>query len=347
MVTRRTRPHSVLVAFAIAAGALALVAGACGSAGAGAAKTAGSTASTELAQGDSGAFAVATVPDGFEIARAFADRTSDRKSINYLQHGDDKLPGWTVAAGSWPADQPSLKDLLAMAKDRGQADRIEEADVRGHTAYVSPFTDDGKVVGSMIIWEERPGYAVEIRVFDGAGVTPVDLANDTYEISADAFESLKLGTSGGGVPGARIEAVRGAVDGDPYVLTAVLPVGYPVQPIENRAGCAELTFRGETATTCNDQFAFAPIDDGGQAVLGGVNFAFGFFRDGLGEVIIAPIETPQGPWEQSNAAVVTQAPNLTWFVHPFPRVCDRSALSKSGKNQGIGVPAGYPHSKCD
>ena len=47
------------------------------------------------------------------------------------------------------------------------------------------------------------------------------------------------------------------------------------------------------------------------------------------------------------AAVVPQAPELTFFVLSFPRVCDRSAISKSGANQGIGVPEGYPRSKCD
>ena len=78
-----------------------------------------------------------------------------------------------------------------------------------------------------------------------------------------------------------------------------------------------------------------------------MNFAYGVFRDGLGEVRIAPVETPQGPWEPARAAVVADAPNLTWFVHAFPRVCDRATLSKSGNNLGIGVPPGYPHSKCD
>ena len=321
--------------------------GACGTAGGGADDEVSSTASTELEPGESGAFAVVTVPEGFAIARAYADRESDRKSINYLQHGDDDLPGWTIAAASWPEDQPPFAELYQMAKDRGDVEGIVETEVRGHKGYVGPYTDDGRTVGSSVIWEERPGYVVEIRISDGAGVDPVELANDTYEISADAFEALRAGTSGGGVPGPRIEAVTGTVDGDPYVLTAVLPEGYPVQPIDLRAGCAELAFRGETATICDDQFAFAPLDDAGQAVLGGVNFAYGVFRDGLGEVLIAPIETPQGPWEPAHAAVVPEAPDLTWFVLSFPRVCDRSAFSKSGSNQGIVVPPGYPHSKCE
>jgi hypothetical protein len=330
-----------------AAGLLALVAGACGSTD-GPAGAEDPPPATELAPGDSGAFALATVPEGYAIARAYADRESDRKSINYLQGGDEDLPGWTIAAGSWPEDQPPFAELMRMAKDHDESGEMDEVEVHGRTAHLGPYTSDGQVVGSSVVWEERPGYVVELRVSDGAGVDPVALADDTYEISDEAFEALRVGTTGvGSTPGARIDAVTGTVDGDPYVLTAVLPDGYPVEPIDVRAGCAELTFRGETATTCTDQFAFAPLDDSSQAVLGGVSFAFGVFRDGLGEVLIAPIESPAGPWERTNAAVVAEAPELTWFVASFPQVCDRSAFSKSGSNQGIGVPPGYPHSTCD
>ena len=331
----------------MAVGALALVAGACGVDGSGAADEAQATTSTELAPDNSGAFVVATPPEGFAVARAYYDKVSDRKVVSYLQHGDEDLPGWTIAAGLWPEDLPKFAEFVQESMDRGGDYAVVETEVRGHIAYVGPFADDGRVVGSGVAWEERPGYVVDIRIFDGTGVDPIELANDTYEISDAAFESLRVGTGGGGSPGPRIEAVSGSVDGDPYVLKAVLPEGYPVEPIDLRAGCAELVFRGETATTCNDRQAFAALDDAGQAVLGGVSFAFGVFRDGLGEVAIALIETPQGPWEPANAGVVAEAPDLTWFVLSFPRVCDRSAISKSGNNQGIVVPPGYPHSKCD
>ena len=63
-------------------------------------------------------------------------------------------------------------------------------------------------------------------------------------------------------------------------------------------------------------------------------------------VLIAPVETPAGPWERADAAVVADAPGLTWFVRSFAEVCDRDAVSGGGLNQGIVVPPGFPHSRC-
>ena len=347
MTMWRTRPAAGCVLAAMVASALMVAS--CGSTGGKTAEDVPSTASTELPSGNSGAFAVDPVPDGFSIDRAYTDTATDRKSIEYLQHGDDDLPSFTIAAWSWPDDQPPFADLVQNATVPGSTDQPAKAEVRGHSAYIAPMTDEGREYGSSVIWEERPGYVVELSVMDGTGIDPVELANDTYEISAEAFESVRLGTNAGSAPGAHVTAVTGTVDGDPYVLTAILPERYPVEPVDHRGGCAELTFRGETASTCasNALLAFAPIDAARQAMLGGVDFGFGVFRDGTGDVRIAPVETPEGPWEQANAAVVPEAPHLTWFVLSFPRVCDRVALSKSATTQSVGVPTGYPHSKCD
>jgi hypothetical protein len=184
--------------------ASALMVASCGSNGGETAENVPSTASTELASGDSGVFAVAPVPDGFSIDRAYTDTDTDRKSIEYLQHGDDDLPSFTIAAWSWPDDQPPFADLVQNAKVPGSTDEPAGADVRGHAAAVGPMTDEGRAYGSSVIWEERPGYLVELRVMDGTGIDPVELANDTYEISPEVFESLRLGTNAGSAPGAHV-----------------------------------------------------------------------------------------------------------------------------------------------
>lgn len=343
-VQGRARPTTR--ALAVAAIVLGLAAPGCGSDAtpAGGPKT---TPSTEFEPGDSGAFAVADLPAGYQVDRAYVDRESDQKSISYHLNGDEDQPGWTISAATWPEDQPSFDEVFAVVEERGEEEGLKQVEVHGHRAYVGPWTSDGMVVGTQIFWEERPGFDVGISISDDTGVDPVALAESTYEISQAAFESLKVGTTGGGTPGVRVQAVTGEVDGDSYVLTAVLPEGYPLRPIDRRAGCVELTYRGETASTCDRPYAFATIDDARQAVLGGVSFAFGVFHDGSGEVLIAPIETPAGPWEPADAAVVPEAPELTWFALSFPRVCDRSAFSKGGANQGVGVPEGYPRSRCD
>jgi hypothetical protein len=351
VVTRRRAPRAVRATSALVVGvALLLTAGACGDdAPDPASQPSVPTAAPGLAlePGSSGAFAVRDLPDGFEIARADADETSGWRSLTYEQGGDDDLPGWTISAGPLAEAEQRFDEIVERARQQGGDHAFEEVEVRGLPAYLGPSTDDGRVIGSSIVWEERPGLVVEVRVRDGAGVDPVDLASRTYEISDAAFGALVTGTNSGGVAGARIEAVTGDVDGDRYVLTAVLPDGYPVEPIDRRAGCMELAYRGETATTCDDQMAFGTLDDAAQAVLGGVNFAFGVFRDGSAEVVVAPVETPAGPWEAALASVVPEAPELTWFVLSFPEVCDRDAVSGGGLNQGIGVPPGYPHSRCD
>ena len=305
----------------------------------------------ELPAGESGAFALADVPDGFEIDKAY-DRASDRpeddrRSISYVTTDDDEGPGWTITARPWPDDQPPFDELYERAIDEDPSASIGQVEVRGHAGYLTDDVSDGQVIGTAVAWEERPGLVVDVRVSDQAGVDALDLAQQTYEISSDVFRALVVGTTGGGEPGARLEAVTGTVDGDPYVLTAVLPEGYPLEPIDRRAGCLELEYRGETASSCDERMPFPPLDDADQAVLGGVSFGYGVFRDGLGEVSVSPVESPDGPWVPATTAVLDQAPDLTWWVLPFDRVCDRTAISKSARIQPVGVPPGYPRSSCD
>src|SRR5207249_3243719 len=50
----------------------------------------------------------------------------------------------------------------------------------------------------------------------------------------------------------RVEATGGVVGSDPWVLTALLPAGYPLTSVDRRAACFELVYRGEASngTSC-------------------------------------------------------------------------------------------------
>ncbi len=316
---------------------------ACGSADGGEADGRGddpadATGTTAFAAGTSGAFAVTPVPEGFEVARAY--RSDDQRALVYAVDGDEDEATFTVASSPVDPSSPELQRARELARE-GATEGVTTVEVHGHEGYRGPLTDEGQVYGDLLVWFERPDLAVEIRAPFSSGVDVEELAARTYEISEEAFDQLVLGTTGGGGTGAPVEALRGQVDGDTWVLTAVPPEGYPTRSVDRRVGCAQLSFRGESATTCSSRVSV--LSDAREAMLGGVNFMFGVLADGGGEVVITQPENLRGTPVRADAVVLPSIPDRTWFVASFAEVCDRVATSSGGEMTTAAVPAGHPH----
>lgn len=291
---------------------------------------------TALAPGDSGMFVVEPVPDGWAIDRAYA--AEQVSSVSYAKGGDDDITFGVLAYTVDPSD-PKIA-LMRQSMEDGE-NGVVPIEIDGHPAYRMPLSGDGRVYGDQIQWFARPDLVVSVQVPFDLGVDVEAVAADVHEISAAVRDDLVLGTSGGGEPAPPVEALRGTVDGDEWVLTAVLPLGYPVEPQDERRGCATLTFRDESATTCSDRFW--TLDDATQVFLGGVNFGFGVMKEGSGRVELHQPENGGGPAHPTEAVVLPAAPELTWFVTTFDEVCDRYGLAPNGNSVIVGVPSGYPH----
>jgi len=296
-----------------------------------------STATTEYALGESGMFVVEPVPEGWAIDRAY---TQDKGSgVYYAKGGDEDNGSFSILTFNVDPDDPQVVRMREVMD--GGKEGITKVTVDGHDAYLMELTDDGRTYGDEIQWFVRPDLVVSVRAPWSSELDVSALAADVHEISEQTRASLVSGTSGGGEPAPPVEALRGTVDNDEWVLSAVLPTDYPVQPIDTRRGCAVLTFRDETATTCDG--TFAPLDDGHQAVLGGVTFGFGVVADPTGQVQLLQPENTQSPAHPTEAVVLPGAPELTWFVTTFDDVCDRFGFTSKGQSFIVGVPPGYPH----
>ena len=298
--------------------------------------TADPTDATIYEPGDSGMFVVEPVPAGWAIDRAYEQEKGS--GVYYAKGGDEDVSFSVLTFTVDPADP----EIEAMRRAMEEGDGITPVEVAGHTAYRSPLTDDGKTYGDQVVWFARPELAVSVQVPWSSDVDVEALAASVHEISVPARDALVQATSGGGIPGSPVEALRGTVDGDEWVLSATLPATYPLTPVDDRRGCAVLSFRGESATTCDGRFT--TLDNGTQAVVGGVDFVFGVVGGGEGtDVVLRQPENRDAPSIAPQTTVLPAAPGLTWFVTTFDDVCDRYAVSTGGGSIPLAVPAGHPH----
>jgi hypothetical protein len=305
-----------------------------GDAASGEATTAEVTGVTVYEPGDSGMFVIEPVPEGWGVDRAY---TQDSGSgVYYAKGGDDDITFSILTFDVDPADPQVVQARQALENgDNGTAVVVD-----GHDAYQMPLTDDGRTYGEQVQWFARHDLVVAVQAPWESELDVVALAEGVHEISLPARDTLVVATSGGGEAAPPVKVMRGTVDGEEWVLNAILPVDYPLQPIDERRGCAVLSFRGETATTCEDRFS--TLNDATQVIIGGVNFGFGVVGDGSGEVQLLQPESGS-PSQPSDSTVLPAAPDLTWFVATFADVCDRFGLAANGESVIVGVPPGYPH----
>jgi hypothetical protein len=309
---------------------------------AGGSTTTAPTGSPTYARGDSGMFVVDPVPTGWAIDRAYSQ--DDGSGVYYAEGGDDDAGFWILTSVVDPADPAVVQGRQAIEDGEDGATRVE---VDGHDAYRMPLRGDGRIYGEQILWFARPDLVVMVQVpSDGdvdAAVDVEEIAADVHEVSKEVRDGLVRGTNGGGEPGPPIEALRGTVAGDEWVLSAVLPLDYPLDPQDDRRGCAVLTYRDERATTCEGAEGFDALDDASQVLLGGVNFGYGVIGDSSGVVQIRLPERSGIPPLPSVAGVLPEAPELTWFVATFAEVCDRFAQASNGESAIMAAPPGHPH----
>jgi hypothetical protein len=174
------------LAFLVLAGAIT---SGCGSGGS-AASVAETTEVTAPVQSGSGAFAVATVPEGWSMYGANAgerasDQEADLRGVLYksVVNPEDPDLQWEVTSGRI---SPAEWDGVA-----GRPGGATEIDVNGHEGYVFDWPRDNGRTGTIVTWLERPDRVVAVSVPSETGLDARALANDVHELSDEAYDACR------------------------------------------------------------------------------------------------------------------------------------------------------------
>lgn len=190
----------------------------------------------------------------------------------------------------------------------------EPSRVRGHDAVQFPVTDDGETYGVGVRWHERPGLTITVHTrFPVGEVELYRVAEHVQPISAQTWAELMAPYAiDQGAPAAdmeRVEAARGDVNGQEWVLTALLPADYPLVEADRRSACYELSYGGATTTgiSCGRT---------SWVRLAGENFVVGQASVGTERV---DVSTPDGLIRVSVEPVrVDRGPPTLFWVAPMP-----------------------------
>lgn len=195
----------------------------------------------------------------------------------------------------------------------------------GRQLHVLPLHDDGRDYGTLVVWQPAEGMVVRVEAVApdvgedeainvAAGlqaVDPAEWARLQRALSVDSRAGIADPTA---IP---VPVIERDVDGEPYLLTAYLPAGYPLGDDDHRETCYSLTFRGQTSPpTCDTH----PI----WLRLGGQVFAFGpvtMKPDGTGgaaAVVIAPTTAASWAAVQASTTQASSGPPRAFYAEPLP-----------------------------
>jgi len=169
--------------------AVAIVGG-CGSGQIGESKGATTTVPEPTGSG-SGAFVVATVPEGWVLGGAYPGEHNEPplREVAYENLRDPDNPNlrWTISGYVLdPAAATKQQNEEAVARDDPA---ITKVDVRGHVAFVRELSRDDGTTETVVGWSERPDLAVAVSVSSDTGLDAVALANDVRELSEEDYRT--------------------------------------------------------------------------------------------------------------------------------------------------------------
>ena len=271
---------------------------------------------------DARAVVAGHLPDGYVMVRAADDQGG--RVVDYAPAADGEWRLRIVAAPPAAATEPGGRDE-------------RQVEVRGHEATLVALTDEGREYGVGLAWDERPDLRIQVLGANGPSVEEVvAVAEDVRSVPEDEWQRLLTAFSpdthvGRPDPAATpVEAMRGSVDGDEYVLTALVPGGYPVGPDDQRLSCFRLTYRGETTPDhCPGHPIWARIE--GRLLL---------FGDVGADVPAVRIRDRSGAGFAPFTVDTTPAPTgppIAFYVAPLPEgACSVSVDAVGGSSPGPG-----------
>jgi hypothetical protein len=301
---------------------------ACG--GGGLSTSSGSSGST------GNAWVAGHLPDGFAIISA--DERDGRRSVGYAPTPENEYQV-LITASSPEAARPSS----------GREPR--PAQVRGHDAALVTLTDEGHPYGFAVAWDERSDLHVVVEGSNGPSEhETLAVAEDVHTISDTDWQKLLIELSpdthvGRVDPTATpVEASRGRISGDEYILTALVPGGFPLGSEDHRLDCFHLAFRGETT---KDFCPGHPI----WARVGGQLFAFGDTDAGITKLRITGIYGSSFDPFTVDVVPMSTGPRTGFYVAPLPDGACSVSVDDANGGRGPGetgplVAAGADYTRC-
>ena len=310
---------------------VAIASAACGSS-AGRSVTASSTAGSAWVAGH--------LPNGFVIVSA--EERAGHRTVGYAPEAErERISDFQIAiTASTPA-----------TADRQQGRDARAVRVRGHDATLVTLTDEGTEYGHAVAWDERSD--VRISVEGSNGPTEQDtlaVAEQVRSISETAWRTLLIELSpdthvGRVDPHARpVEALRGTTHGSDYVLTALVPGGYPLGVDDHRLDCFHLSYRGQTT----HDYCPGPQP---WTRLSGQLFVFGSAPRSFSHVRITGIEGTRLDPITADTSRLSSGPPQAFYVAPLPEgTCAVSVDNADGPGTlgGTGPlqEAGTDYTRC-
>lgn len=299
---------------------------------------AGTTAATQsAAPPDARAWIAGKLPDGFEIVSA--DEQAGVRRVGYAPAGE-REPQVMITA-TLPGPLPAA---------RGRDPRGVR--VRGHDATLSVLTDEGHTYGFEVVWNERDDLRLAVEGSNGpTEQQTLSVADDVHGMAESDWQrllvELSLDTYVGRVdPTATpVDVVHGSIAGSDYVLTVLVPGGYPLGPEDRRLDCFHLTFRGEAT---KDQCPGHPM----WTRVRGQLFVFGDVPADVARVRIGPSYGSSFPSFVVDGVAPGTGPSVRFYVAPLPEgACAVSADDADGQQRAPGVTgplteAGDDYSRC-
>jgi hypothetical protein len=283
------------------------------------------------------AWVAGTLPDGYSIVSA--DERAGIRRVGYAPNGEDEYR--VAITVTTPTSDPLT---------RGRDPRSVK--VRGHDATISVLTDEGHAYGFAVVWDERVDLRVEVDGANGPteaetltvagnvrGITEPDWQRLLLELSVDTHVGRVDPTA------TPLDVVLGSVAGDEYVLTALLPGGYPLGPEDRRLDCFHLAFR---ASTTADFCPGHPI----WARVAGQLFVFGDVSADTARVEITASYGSSFPAFTVDAVAPPQGPSTRFYVAPLPEgACAVTLDDADGHSPGPGPTgplseAGDDYARC-
>lgn len=298
-----------------------------------------STAATSSSSADS-AWLAGRLPAGFVIISA--EEKGGRRSVGYAPtSARQQIYDYQIAI---TASAPGTALPLNGRNSRN-------IQIRDHQATLVTLTDEGRDYGAAVAWDERPDLRIVVEGSNGPSEQEtLAVAEDVHGISDADWQTLVVELSPDTHVGrvdhnARpVEALRGTKNGSGYVLTALVPGGYPLGREDRRLDCFRLSFRSETT---KDYCPAHPI----WARVGGQLFVFGDVPTSVRRVRVSGIYgSTFEPFTVDTVALST-GPPTSFYVAPLPEgTCAVSVDNADGAGgrgtTGPLIDDGADYSRC-
>jgi hypothetical protein len=223
--------------------------------------------------------------------------------------------------------------------------------VRGHDATLVTLTDEGQEYGFSVFWDERSDLRIVVEGSNGpTEQQTLAVAEDVHSISTADWQTLLVEFSldthvGQTDPNARaVEALGGTVDGDDYVLTALVPSGYPLGEADRRLDCFHLSFGGETT---KDYCPGHPV----WARVGGRIFVFGDVAPDVTNVRISALNGSTFDPFMVDTVAMSSGPPTSFYVAALPQAACSVSVDDANGPGGPGATgplaeAGADYTRC-